>query len=72
MAKRKYSKELFNVRRINRQWWVLLYSPESGLIEKTEKTKTRSQANQYADDYTEKSYVDLYLKQQLEQQKSSS
>lgn len=72
MAKRKYSKELFNVRRINRQWWVLLYSPESGLIGKTEKTKTRSQANQYADDYTEKYYVDLYLKQQLEQQKSSS
>ncbi|MBJ9985091.1 hypothetical protein IAE19_06490 [Acinetobacter sp. S40] len=72
MAKRKYSKELFNVRRINRQWWVIRVTPESGCLEKVEVTKTRSQANQYADDYTEKYYVDLYLKQQLEQQKKSN
>ncbi|RKG35863.1 hypothetical protein D7V21_03065 [Acinetobacter guerrae] len=71
MAKRKYSKELFNVRRINYQWWVIRISPESSLMEKIEATKTRSQANQYADDYTEKYYVDLYLKQQLDQQKQS-
>ena len=66
MAKRKYSKELFNVRRIHQQWWVVRSTPNSNQIEKIEATLSRSQANQYADDYTEKHYVDLYLKQQLE------
>ncbi|WEH92900.1 hypothetical protein PYR77_06370 [Acinetobacter soli] len=33
---------------------------------KVEKTQTRCVANQYADDYVEKYYVDLYLKQQMQ------
>ncbi|WP_130802610.1 hypothetical protein [Acinetobacter ihumii] len=70
MAKRKYSKELFNVRRIHRQWWVVRSTSDLTQIEKVEATSTRSQANQYADDYTEKHYVDLYLKQQLESKNS--
>ncbi|CAG68489.1 hypothetical protein [Acinetobacter baylyi] len=69
MAKRKHPKEIFSVRRINRTWWIVqkIEDTHSSFV-KIESTKVRSQANQYADDYVEKYYVDLYLKQQLQNQ----
>lgn len=69
MAQRKYSKELFQVRRISSKWWVVQI--EQGQIKKVECAQTRSQANQYADDYTEKHYLDLYLQQQIAERKSA-
>lgn len=66
MAKRKYQKELFSVRRIDREWWVVQQVDPTVAVKKVEKTQTRCVANQYADDYVEKYYVDLYLKQQMQ------
>ncbi|MEQ1298683.1 hypothetical protein ABLT94_12470 [Acinetobacter soli] len=66
MAKRKYQKELFSVRRIDREWWVVQQVDPTVAVKKVEKTETRCVANQYADDYVEKYYVDLYLKQQMQ------
>ncbi len=40
MAKRKYKSDKFQVRRINRQWWVLEKDLETALLHKDLKDNT--------------------------------
>ncbi|NUF13843.1 hypothetical protein, partial [Acinetobacter oleivorans] len=56
MAKRKYKSDKFQVRRINRQWWVLEKDLESNCYLKHEQVATKTLANNYADDYIEQYY----------------
>ncbi|MFU0463683.1 hypothetical protein, partial [Acinetobacter baumannii] len=51
MAKRKYKSDKFQVRRINRQWWVLEKDLETNCYSKHEQVATKTLANNYADDY---------------------
>ena len=65
MAKRKYKSDRFQVRRINRQWWVLEQKSTAEAYVKLECVPTKTQANNYADDYIEQYYMNLYIQQQL-------
>lgn len=65
MAKRKYKSDKFQVRRINRSWWVLEKDLESNCYLKHEQVATKTLANNYADDYIEQYYMNLYILQQL-------
>jgi hypothetical protein len=60
MAKRKYKSDKFQVRRINRQWWVLEKDLETNCYSKHEQVATKTLANNYADDYIEQYYMNLY------------
>ncbi len=57
MAKRKYKSDKFQVRRINRQWWVLEKDLETNCYSKHEQVATKTLANNYADDYIEQYYI---------------
>ncbi|MFU0452488.1 hypothetical protein ACMZ5C_18945 [Acinetobacter baumannii] len=59
MAKRKYKSDKFQVRRINRQWWVLEKDLETNCYSKHEQVATKTLANNYADDYIEQYYICL-------------
>lgn len=61
MAKRKYKSDKFQVRRINRQWWVLEKDLETNCYSKHEQVATKTLANNYADDYIEQYYMNLYI-----------
>ncbi|MFC1397706.1 hypothetical protein NYY63_07570 [Acinetobacter lactucae] len=65
MAKRKYKSDKFQVRRINRKWWVLEKDLESNCYLKHEQVATKTLANNYADDYIEQYYMNLYIQQEL-------
>ncbi|MDC4705487.1 hypothetical protein NQ847_08340 [Acinetobacter baumannii] len=65
MAKRKYKSDKFQVRRINRQWWVLEKDLETNCYSTHEQVATKTLANNYADDYIEQYYMNLYIQQQL-------
>jgi len=65
MAKRKYKSDKFQVRRINRQWWVLEKDLETNCYFKHERVATKTLANNYADDYIEQYYINLYIQQEL-------
>ncbi|QLG82065.1 hypothetical protein HYI42_18260 [Acinetobacter baumannii] len=69
MAKRKYKSDKFQVRRINRQWWVLEKDLETNCYSKHEQVATKTLANNYADDYIEQYYMNLYIQQQLKNRK---
>lgn len=61
MAKRKYKSDKFQVRRINRQWWVLEKDLETNCYSKHEQVATKTLANNYIEQY----YMNLYIQQQL-------